>query len=160
MPSVLFVCTGNQYRSPIAAAFFSRQLQEHGRRGKWRIGSAGTWTVPKQPLPADAVRDAISIGVDIQGHLTKTVNESMLKVYDLILAMEKGQKEAMCVEFPFAQDRIHLLSEMQEGIPYDVPDPLQSPGEHYLILREMCDLIQRGYPRITMLAEHLSRRQS
>jgi protein-tyrosine phosphatase len=160
MPSVLFICTGNQYRSPIAAAFFSRLLDEQGLTGEWLVGSAGTWTISQEFLPLDAARDAILMGVDIQGHLTQEVNESMLKDYDLILAMEKGQKEAMCLEFPFAQERVYLLSEMVDGMPFDVPDPLQSPGEHYQVLHEMCDVIRRGFSRITGLADHHSRRQA
>ena len=41
MPSVLFVCTANQFRSPIAAALFSRKLQDERVSQGWSVGSAG-----------------------------------------------------------------------------------------------------------------------
>lgn len=158
MPSVLFVCTGNQYRSPIAAGFFKRLLMEHTKIEGWSVGSAGTWTVPGQLLSMDAVQDAILLGVDMQGHQTQMVDKAMLDAFDLILVMEKGHCEALGIEFPESQERVHLLTEMVEAVPSDIPDPLFFPGEHYRVLRQMCDLIERGFARIVELAESNSRR--
>ncbi|MGB9521787.1 MAG: low molecular weight phosphatase family protein, partial [Anaerolineales bacterium] len=47
MPSVLFVCTANQCRSPLAQGLF--QLALNGQLSGWRIDSAGTWAVNGLP---------------------------------------------------------------------------------------------------------------
>jgi len=160
MPSVLFVCTGNKYRSPIAAAYFYKLLQDRQCESGWLTGSAGTWTVSQQLLPLEIIQNAILLGLKIEGHRTQIVNDSLLKIYDLVLVMEKGHKEAIGVEFPFVRKYIYLLSEMTEGVPFDIPDPCFSPDQTFHILSEMCDLIRKGFPKIKQLAEELSRDRS
>ncbi|MFU8827432.1 MAG: hypothetical protein ACNA70_08065, partial [Brevefilum sp.] len=49
MASVLFVCTANRFRSPIASIFFAKAVVRHGDDGEIRVSSAGTWTVAGQP---------------------------------------------------------------------------------------------------------------
>ena len=50
MPKVLFVCTANRFRSPLAAAIFKRFLLESQETGRWRVSSAGTWTRSGLPV--------------------------------------------------------------------------------------------------------------
>ena len=151
MPSILFVCTGNQYRSPIAAAYLRRLLKERGLAG-WSVESAGTWAAPGQPLASDAGRDAVSLGLDVRGHRTQLVDKALLGRFDLILVMENGHREALRIEFPEARDRVFLLSEMLEGPQFDIADPVRLPDGHYHVLHDMCDVIERGLPRILELA--------
>jgi len=158
MPSILFVCTANQSRSPVAAAYFEKLLQDRQTEPGWLVGSAGTWTIPEQPLPLNTVQNAMLLELNIERHRTQLVNDHLLEIYDLVLVMEKGHKEAIGVEFPNMRERVFLISEMVEGMPFDIPDPHFSPAQSYRILREMCDLIQQGFPRIKQLAEELSRR--
>ncbi len=151
MPSILFVCTGNQYRSPIAAAYLSRLLQGRGVEG-WQVDSAGTWAVPQRTIYPDAAHAASKMGVDVGSHVTRLVDEAMLGEYDLILVMEKGQREALNVEFPTVRERVYLLSEMLDGVLFDIPDPVSSTDGIDVILRDMCDVIRHGLPRIIELA--------
>ena len=160
MPSVLFVCTANQYRSPVAAACFHKLLQHQHAELGWRVGSAGAWTFSEQPVLPEAVQNAFLLGLKIESHRTQVVEQDLLKNYDLILVMEKGHKEAIGIEFPFTRQHIYLLSEMVDGIPFDIPDPFSSPGNTFQILNDMCGLIQQGFPRIKQLAEELSRQRT
>lgn len=43
MPSVLFVCTANMCRSPMAMVLFRRRLDQAGLASGWRVESAGAW---------------------------------------------------------------------------------------------------------------------
>jgi len=160
MPAVLFVCTGNEYRSPIAAACLYKLLRTQRVDAGWRVGSAGTWTIPGRPVAMQAVENAILLGLSIEGHRTQLITNFLLEDYDLILSMERGHKEAIQVEFPPMRKHVYLLSEMVGNIPFDIPDPQSSPGQAYRILHEMCDLIQQGFPRIKQLAESLSRSEA
>ncbi len=151
VPSILFVCTGNQYRSPIAAACLRRLLAQRGIQG-WIVQSAGTWTGPQSSLLKDAAEASRELGFDLGDHRTRPVDRALLDRSDLILVMEQGHKEAVLTEFPEAGPRTHLLSAMVEAFPFDIPDPLAMPRERVGILREMCEMIERGLPRIMQLA--------
>ena len=153
MPSILFVCLANRYRSPLAAAFFCKYLVKAADRANWSVGSAGTWTEPGMPPDARALQDARDWGLDIKAHRSRQVNANILSQSNLILVMEAGQKEALQVEFPGEREKIFLLSEAAEGIPYDIPDPFGPDGvTHQEIANELYELIKRGYENICNLA--------
>ncbi len=116
------------------------------------MDSAGTWAVPGRIIYPDAAQAASKLGVDVGGHVTRLVDEAMVSEYDLILVMEKGQREALNVEFPAARERVYLLSEMLDGVLFDIPDPVSSTDDTDVILRDMCDVIRHGLPRIMELA--------
>ena len=153
MPSILFVCTGNQYRSPIAAAAFLRQLDRQGIANQWTVGSAGTWTTPNQPPPPKAVQVAQDLGLNIVDHTTRMVTAEELSKYDLVLVMEQGHKEAITYEFPRVRKRLHLLSEVVNHMDYDISDPADPRVNAKGVASELCDLIGRGFPEICRLAE-------
>lgn len=148
MASVLFICTGNMYRSPIAAEAFRGLLAHHGQLNYWQVGSAGTWTTDGRSAPNDAIEIARSFGVNIEGHRTRIVNQKILRDADLILTMEEGHKEALQVEFPFAHEKIRLLAQVARGFAYDIPDPISAHGETKAIIQELINMIRIGYENI------------
>lgn len=153
MPSVLFVCTGNQFRSPIAAAAFQKRLNDAGSAAGWSVSSAGTWTAAGQPPHPAALQAATSCGLSLEGHTARLIEASTLSQSDLILVMEKGQKEAILSEFPNVGQRVFLLSEVVEGVAYDIPDPLGSEDDPpEAIIKEVCNLVQKGFDKICELA--------
>jgi protein-tyrosine phosphatase len=153
MPSILFVCLANRYRSPLAAAFFVRCLEQAADRGSWAVGSAGTWTQPGLPPDSRALHDAHDMKLDIKSHRSRQVNAVLLSQSNLVLVMEAGQKEALQIEFPNEREKIFLLSEAAEGVSYDIPDPFSPEGEtHQEIAIELYKLIQRGFENICNLA--------
>ena len=152
MPSILFVCTGNRCRSPLAAAIFTRCLQEKGRTQAWQVESAGTWA--RSGLGADPLTQAAGeqIGLDISQHRTRSVEEVSLGDYDLIVVMEGGHKEALGVEFPEIASRIHLLTHLAGEIE-DVPDPSgQEASFHRDVANELVGLIGPAFGPICDLA--------
>ena len=158
MPSVLFVCTGNRFRSPLAAATFRQALANSDATGQWVVGSAGTWTDPGLPPAREALLAARQLGVSLDGHISCLVNEELLSEYDLILVMEMGHKEALESEFPNVENRVFLLSEVVDGMNYDIPDPAlfeeSSPNE---IANEVYDLVRKGFHIICSQADRLAR---
>lgn len=155
MPSILFVCTGNMYRSPIAAAAFHKQLKKMGRENQWSISSAGTWTTPDMPAPANAIQIALKLGLHIENHRTSTLSEQKLALHDIILVMEQGHQEAILSEFPATRGKIHLFSKITDGLAYDIPDPAgKSNREAEQIIRQIHDLIENGFEAICQLAEN------
>ena len=153
MVTVLFVCTGNQYRSPIAATAFRQQLLCDGREAHWRVNSAGTWTVPGQPVLPLAVELARSVGLDIAGHTTRVVNAPLLEESDLVLVMEAGHKESIQVEFPFARQKVYLLAQVLDGIAYDIADPARAGENPYEIIHDLVTMIRSGCGKIYGMIE-------
>jgi protein-tyrosine phosphatase len=151
MPNVLFVCTGNLYRSQFAAAFFQSHLQAGDLPG-WRVESAGTWTRPGRPLPPDAIQAAAKFKVDLTGRRSQLVDRTLLAGFDLILVMEQGHKEALCHEFPEFCGRIHLLSMVVENVVYDIPDPVFPGQDVESSALSLYNLVQQGFEDICRLA--------
>lgn len=153
MHTILFVCTGNRYRSPIAAEVFRKQLVQDGRDTQWIVTSAGTWTSSGRPPPPEAADLARSHGVTIDGHRTRLLTVNMLAESDLVIVMEEGHKESIQAEFPFAREKVYLLSQVMEGITYDIPDPATALGEAHHIIRDLVAMIRAGYMKIYSIAE-------
>jgi protein-tyrosine phosphatase len=159
MPSVLFVCTANLYRSPLAAAFFRETVKNTPDGEKWTIDSAGTWTESGTPIHDQTIEDAFRFGLDISTNRSKQVTGDLLDQYDLVLVMEAGHKEALQIEFPGQSKKIHLLSEVVDGLTYDIPDPFSREGNHDRdIVNELNRLIARGHEKIMALARKLNQR--
>ena len=154
--SILFVCTANRYRSPFAEVVFRQKLTEHGMSDQWLVGSAGTWTHDGLPAVPHVIRKAHELGLDLSERRSVEVDDSFLSVYDLVLVMEKGHKEALWVEFPKARLRVFLLSEVVDGVAYDVPDPARFPKEADQIMDELYQLLERGFEKIVQQAARLA----
>ena len=153
MYSILFVCTGNQFRSPIAAEAFREQLLHDGRAAQWHVYSAGTWTSTGRKALPEALNLAKAFGLNIEGHATRGLEAGILDQADLILVMEAGHKESIRVEFPFTRNKLYLLAEVIEGMDYDIPDPAASMDEAREIIRELVEMIRKGAGRIYRLVE-------
>lgn len=155
MPSVLFVCTANRFRSPLAAAMFERLLDEKGLSGEWQVASAGTWAMPGQPALPGVLAIARDLGLDLSRHQAARLDEHMLTIYDLILVMQASQKEALQSEFPTLYEHIYLLSHVLERRTYDFPDISACEGELAEVSADLNALLRRGLDSICVLATYL-----
>lgn len=151
MPHILFVCTANICRSPVAEGLLRQRLEADGLYS-WRVSSAGTWAQLRRGAASTSIQLMAERGIDISGHRAREVTAEMLGDADLILCMEAGHAEALRVEFPEAADRIYLLSEMA-GDSQNVEDPYGGPYQGYVkMVDELSYLIDAGLPRIIGLA--------
>ena len=148
MPTVLFICTANIIRSPIASALFAQKLEQRGLSKAWQTASAGTWAREGYPAAREGQELLTTMGLDLSQHRSRMVNESLLKNADLILVMEKGHKEALWIEFPAYKDRVYLLSEMC-GVETEVRDPIGGTREDFEdTIREIDHWLSQGFSKI------------
>lgn len=157
MPSILFVCTANQFRSPLAAAFLLDAIQKSAPAGVWQVESAGTWTKAGASVPSFVKRIAKDLGLpELESHRTRQVDHELLAQFDLVIVMEAGHKEALYIEFPALKKRISMLSEVTEGIQYDIPDPAFQGVDPDDVVKELKSLISEGQDKIFQRAKLLS----
>ena len=154
MPSVLFVCTANRFRSPLAAAVFRKLLQTREKENLWRVESAGTWTRAGLPATPEALQEAAVLGLDLSGHESHPIDGELLARSDLVLVMEANQLEAIRIEFHSSMGTTHLLSEVAVGSAFDIPDPyrMSNMDNAHAIAREICQLIEKGFDEICRMA--------
>ena len=161
MPSVLFVCTANRFRSPLAAACFRKALEEghHETAVSWTVGSAGTWATPGQPVISAVSVAAQKLGIELADHRSARVSRQLLSEYDLILVMQASQQEALQSEFPTLSEHVYLFSNVVERGSYDIPDSFDSEEDVVTLALEMNGLIRRGLKYICVLATALHNKQ-
>ena len=149
MANVLFICTANICRSPMAEKFFLQQLEQHGLASAHHVSSAGTWA--QEGFSADAVVGRIlkeKYGLSLKNHHSKEITKTLIADKDLILVMEKNHREALQIEFPEKYDQIFLLSEMV-GQEFDIADPhRRSDQEYEMAIQQIHQIIEYGFDEI------------
>lgn len=146
MVMILFVCTANQFRSPIAAACFTRKLISIGAGDTWTVESAGTWTPAGLPAHPLAIEEAAKLGLDLSAHRTCEVDAALLAAADLIVVMEQGHKEALEAEFPAVRGRVILLGNLANIPGGEISDPaVDDFAQPDVAARLVCDCINKSF---------------
>lgn len=150
MYSVLFICSANICRSPMAEGLFQIKAREHPEQ--WRIESAGVWGMEGSPAADNTLRVLLKRGVDLRAHTARQVTFGLANQFNLILTMERNHKEALNAAMPKLSSRVFLLSEMV-GKSYEIADPIGGMVEDFEdTARELERIFELGWERICQLA--------
>lgn len=127
------------------------RLLTAGEEG-WRIESAGVWALTGASAAPLTVQLLAERQVDLSGHRARQVERSLLSEFQVILVMEKNQREALRLAFPDLAQRIILLSELV-GESFDIADPIGSGlSEFETTYHEIEIILRGGLPRLRELA--------
>jgi protein-tyrosine phosphatase len=140
---ILFVCTGNSCRSPMAEGLFRKYLAEKlacpvdrlEEKG-YIISSAGTLGIVGYPATAEAVGACAAKEVDITSHKSRALSTYVIEQSDFVFVMTRGHRQAVLDICPQAADKCLLLAEDA-----DIPDPI---GQSQAVYDNCADVIDRA----------------
>jgi protein arginine phosphatase len=143
---VLFVCTGNICRSPMAEALFAAKAKRMG--DSFTVHSAGTWALEGSPASSNAMVVMANRGLDLNAHRGTMIDRALMDQADAIIVMTRNHREALVAEFPHHRAKIHLMSELRNQT-FDIGDPYGGVlAEYESCARQLERLVEDGYDRI------------
>jgi protein-tyrosine-phosphatase len=136
---LLFVCTGNICRSPMAEGMMKCLLPPASGR-RIMVCSAGIHAADGLPAEPGAVRAVRELGADIGAHRSRAIDGSLIASANLVLVMERQQARFIQGTAPVAPEAIRLLGEFAggEGTP-EIPDPY---GGSFAVYRRCAQMIR------------------
>ena len=120
---ILFVCTANVCRSPMAEAIFNALAEERGLL--WRAESAGVAALVDEDITPNARAALDEVGIYAGEHRARQVGEEMLGEADLVLGMGPRHVATLRRRFGDLSERVYALPEYALGAPPEegIPDP-------------------------------------
>jgi protein-tyrosine-phosphatase len=120
---VLFVCTGNTCRSPMAEGIFRKAAQGT----KFKVSSAGVAAQPGSSASRETVAVLKKQGVVLKDFRSRMVDKKMLKEAEAVFCMTEGHLEMLELMYPEFEEKYHLACDFVEingKVGMDVPDPI------------------------------------
>ena len=150
MKNVLFVCTGNICRSPIAEGLFRRLT---GNRKDIEVASAGVHAVRGQPPSLYAVEVCAEEGTNISALRSQPLTGALVDQATHIFAMTGAHVETIQTLFPQSAEKTFLIREFEEPgttVWRDVPDPIGLGREVY---EDCARIIKNALPSVLAFVE-------
>lgn len=142
MKTILFVCTGNTCRSPMAAALCNLLLERRGENGI-RAESAGLAAAAGEPAAANAVRAAAEAGAELSAHRARQVTPELVARSAAVYAMSPAHVALLQSAFPGAAGKTALLGA-------GIPDPYGGDLAAYRRCRDAIAAALRELPELNM----------
>ncbi|MBN1589994.1 MAG: threonylcarbamoyl-AMP synthase [Pirellulales bacterium] len=151
---ILFVCTGNTCRSPMAEQLARNLLakrldcspEELEDRGVI-VRSAGVAAGMGGKASSEAIQVMAEAKLDLTGHETHPLTDPLVRHADVIYTMTRSHRETIVAQWPDAGDRTHVLC--RDGS--DIVDPIGGSKEHYArCARQIRDELESQLGELTL----------
>lgn len=142
---VLFICTGNVCRSPMAEGMLRSMAEKSG--AVIEVASAGVYASDGQTPSRNSVIAMQEEGVDISRQRSQLLTSDLVAQATHIFGMTLSHLEAVLDHFPGSQEKTFVLREFitDESLDLDVPDPIGGDLDEYRITR---NLIKEAMPSV------------
>jgi glycine hydroxymethyltransferase len=134
---ILFVCTGNVCRSPMAEHIFRRRM---GPESGWAARSAGTGAVFGATASFEAERALAEWNIDLRSHRSQPLTPELVRRASLVVVMTEQHRQYVANLVPEAAARVRLLTSFGAiRPPVNIPDPIGQSLEVYRVVRDAID---------------------
>lgn len=140
MNNILVVCAGNICRSPMAEVLLRQAMPNKHIDSAGIVGLVG---YPADPMAKECIAE---LGLSLEDHVAKFLDQFLLRKADVILAMDKEQVSIIERKWPFTRGKVFRLG---HWIDVEIADPYKKPREAFIEAR---GLIEKC---VTSWAEHL-----
>ncbi len=138
---LLFVCTGNICRSPMAEYLLRDRL---GPRATWRVSSSGTAALPGYSASDEAVHTLRARNLDLRPHRSRIITRQQVDAATVIVVMTRAHRDQIERLFPDVRDKLYLLKTFDpQAAEPDLEDPIGMPLHVY---GEACEEVEKALP--------------
>ncbi len=125
MTKIIFVCTGNTCRSPMAHYYAQSVINKRVNAEQYYIESAGINAYDGECATQNAIQVMKNYNVDLTNHRATSLENSLIENADYIIAMTNLHKNILLQIYPKLKDKIYTLKEIagSEKDSLDIPDP-------------------------------------
>ncbi len=149
MYSVLFVCTANICRSPMAMGILRAKISD---KKDWTVESAGVWARDGYPVHQYVSLLLKQKDIDLSLYRSRPITREIVNQFNLVLVMEKGHKEGLKAAYPETASKVYLLTEMINQH-YEIVDPIGGSLEDFHeTAREIEHILDIGFDKLQQLA--------
>lgn len=123
--SVMFICSGNICRSPMAQWYMQKRVKDIGKEELYLISSCGTEAINGQEATENAKKAILEYEVNMDKHRATNISFTNIKDYELIICMTEVHKKIVKKMYPKNSDNIYTLKEYidPEALYKDIDDP-------------------------------------
>ena len=135
---LLFVCTGNTCRSPMAEGLFRVAASERG----YTVSSAGVAAMPGSRASRETVEIVEAAGGELSGFSSRMVDEDILREASHVFCMTRSHLDTLEMLYPEFRERYYLACDFVDidgEVGVDVPDPIGGGRGAYRSVRDVLD---------------------
>jgi len=145
MVNILFVCTGNICRSPVAQGVFEDVARREGMQGQIKVDSAGTHGFYNAGEPPDprAQESVLARGIDISGQRARLLDPEDCQRFDYILTMDEFNYRVVA-GLCGGGAAIRPFLEYAPGPETEVPDPYSGGSDGFQLALDLIEQASEG----------------